>query len=133
MQNYFNEWIAKNSVLSVLNYDKAFNSNSFAGTQSIQTLEHERNNTTERVPKKQKNVFHKKLVISTHLEDYKADAHLSHQEHRKNTNYEFADTYLKELFEERAAILEFDAGYSRKKIEKLAHDEIRNIYYVNPT
>ena len=37
----------------------------------------------------------------------------------------FSKTELQELFDERAAILEFDAGYERQLAEQMAHSEVR--------
>ena len=39
--------------------------------------------------------------------------------------FDFLDEYMKEVFEERSAILEFDANMTRDKAEQLAMEEIR--------
>ncbi len=39
--------------------------------------------------------------------------------------FERFDAALKEAWEERSAIREFDAGYSRDEAERLAYEEIR--------
>jgi hypothetical protein len=37
--------------------------------------------------------------------------------------FDFLDDYMKEFYEERAAILEFEAGYPKEKAEALAKAE----------